>query len=129
MVGIVPAATAGPVLGSAVRAVVGPDVPAYSLKVWHGIAAPLLRSLAALVGGVLLYRMLLPYLRQGADGPPLLRRLDSQRIFERAIILLSWRAARSAVDLLGTRHLKPQLRLLVCAALPEALWPDRKGVA
>src|SRR3546814_4713508 len=80
-------------------------------------------SLAALVGGVLRYRMLLPYLRRGADGPPLLRRLDSQRIFERAIILLSWRAARSAVDLLGTRRLQPQLRLLVGAALLAALWP------
>src|SRR3546814_673720 len=44
MVGIFPAATAGPFLGAAVRAVVGPEVPAYSLEVWHGITIPLLRS-------------------------------------------------------------------------------------
>src|SRR3546814_16200192 len=36
MVGIFPADTAGQFLGAAVRAVVGPDVPAYSLEVWHG---------------------------------------------------------------------------------------------
>src|SRR3546814_20967401 len=77
MVGIFPAATAGPFLGAAVRAVVGPEVPAYSLEVWHGITIPLLMSLAALVGGALLSLVLRRYLRQGAEGPPLLRRLDS----------------------------------------------------
>src|SRR3546814_1930415 len=112
MVGIFPAATAGPFLGAAVRAVVGPEVPAYSLEVWHGITIPLLMSLAALVGGALLYLVLRRYLRQGAEGPPLLRRLDSVRIFELTLIFLSWRAARSAVTLLGTRRLQPQLQLL-----------------
>src|SRR3546814_526755 len=63
------------------------------------------------------------YLRQGAEGPPLLRRLDSVRIFELTLIFLSWRAARSAVTLLGTRRLQPQLQLLVGAALLAALWP------
>src|SRR3546814_17038375 len=81
-------------------------------------------SLAALVGGALLYLVLRRYLRQGAEGPPLLRRLDSVRIFELTLIFLSWRAARSAVTLLGTRRLQPQLQLLVGAALLAALWPQ-----
>src|SRR3546814_14391072 len=79
-------------------------------------------SLAALVGGALLYLVLRRYLRQGAEGPPLLRRLDSVRIFELTLIFLSWRAARSAVTLLGPRRLQPQLPLLVGAALLPALW-------
>ena len=51
------------------------------------------------------------------DGPPLLRHIKGQRIFERVLVTLSWRVARRLEGLLGTRRLQPQLQLLVCAAL------------
>jgi multicomponent K+:H+ antiporter subunit A len=123
LVGIFPAATAGPPLDTAVRAVLGSGVPAYSLKVWHGFTWPLLMSAAALVGGVGLYLGLQRYLMRSADGSPGLRRLDSQVLFDRLMVFLSWRAARSLLDLLGTRRLQPQLRLLVSAAILAAAWP------
>jgi multicomponent K+:H+ antiporter subunit A len=123
LVGIFPAATAGPFLDTAVRAVLGPAVPAYSLKVWHGFTVPLLMSAAALLGGTLLYLALRKHLAKGVEGSPVLRHLDSQRLFDRLIVLLSWKAARSAADVLGTRRLQPQLRLLVCTALAAAFWP------
>jgi multicomponent K+:H+ antiporter subunit A len=122
LVGIFPAAIAGPFLDTAVRAVVGSNVPAYSLKVWHGVTVPLGMSLAALAGGALLYRALRRYLTSGVEGSPVLRHLDSQRIFDRSIVFLSWRAARSLSGLLGTRRLQPQIRLVVGAAVVAAAW-------
>src|SRR5687767_2785648 len=50
VVGIAPAWTIGPILASAVRAVVGPTVPPYSLAIWHGFTPELLMSTIALLG-------------------------------------------------------------------------------
>jgi multicomponent K+:H+ antiporter subunit A len=117
MVGLLPAATVGPFLDVAVRAVLGPEVPYYSLTVWHGFNLPLLMSVVALAGGVALYHLLQRRLRSGAEGPPLLRRLQGQRIFERTMVFLSWRLARRLEGLLGTRRLQPQLRLILGVAI------------
>ena len=123
MVGLLPAATIGPFLDMAVRAMLGADTPRYSLAVWHGLNLPLAMSLAALAGGVALYLLLQRHLRIGADGTPLLRRLEGQRIFERTMVFLSWRLARTLERVTGTRRLQPQLRLLVCTAVLAAAWP------
>jgi multicomponent K+:H+ antiporter subunit A len=117
MVGVLPAATVGPFLDMAARSVLGAQTPYYSLAVWHGFNLPLVMSLIALAGGVALYVALQGYLRSGIEGPPLIRRFEGRRIFERALVFLSWRLARSAEGLLGTRRLQPQLRLVVCLAL------------
>ncbi len=116
LVGIVPAVTVGPLLQSAVHAVVGPNIPEYSLAVWHGFTPELLMSLVALCGGIGLYFILRSYLLT-CDGPPLLRHIKGQRIFERVLVTLSWRVARRLEGLLSTDRLQPQLQLLVCAAL------------
>jgi multicomponent K+:H+ antiporter subunit A len=58
-----------------------------------------------------------------------LRHLKAQRIFDRLIVSLSWRLAKSGAQLLSTRRLQPQLRLLVAVALVAALWPlYRRGL-
>src|SRR5690606_29481034 len=44
-----------PGLPTAAHGVRGPELPQYSLAVWHGISGPLLMSLAGIAGGVLLY--------------------------------------------------------------------------
>ncbi len=121
MVGLLPAATVGPYLAIAVRGVLGEEVPYYSLAVWHGFNLPLLMSVIALGAGVLLYRLLQGYLRSEEDGPPLLRNLDGQRIFERVMVFLSWRLARRLEERFGTRRLQPQLRLMVGIALLAGL--------
>ncbi|HMA14816.1 MAG TPA: hydrogen gas-evolving membrane-bound hydrogenase subunit E, partial [Kiloniellaceae bacterium] len=117
VVGILPAATIGPFLDMAVRSVLGEETPYYSLAVWHGVTLPLMMSFIALGGGVALYAALQRYLANGIEGPPFIRRLDGGRIFERALVVLSWRLARPAEAFLGTRRLQPQLRLLVSVAL------------
>jgi multicomponent K+:H+ antiporter subunit A len=116
VVGVVPGFTIGPLLLTALHSVLGPDIPEFSLKVWHGFTPALLMSVVAIFGGVAVYAMLRPYLLV-SDGAPLLRRISGQRIFDQVLVLLSWRLARWLETVLGTRRLQPQLRLLVCAAL------------
>jgi multicomponent K+:H+ antiporter subunit A len=123
LVGILPAMTIKPFLAAAVRSVLGPDTPYYSLAVWHGFNEVLLMSMIALGGGVLLYWLLQGYLKKGIDGPPIVRHLKGQRIFERVLVTLSWKWARSLERLFGTQRLQPQLRLLVAFAVLAAFWP------
>ena len=122
VVGTVPALTIGPLLETAVRAVLGPAIPEYSLAVWHGFTPELLMSVVAISGGVVVYFMLHSYLLVN-EGPPLLRHIKGQRIFDRLLVTISWRIARRLEDLLGTRRLQPQLQLLVCAALLVGVVP------
>ena len=116
MVGLLPAATVGPFLAIAVRAVLGEEVPEYSLAIWHGFNLPLLMSVIALTAGVALYLVLQRHLRRGVERPPLLGRLEGQRIFERIMVFVSWRLARRTEGVVGTRRLQPQLRLILAVA-------------
>jgi multicomponent K+:H+ antiporter subunit A len=124
VVGVLPALTIGPILDIAVRAVLGAQAPVYSLAVWHGFTLPFLMSLAALGGGTLLYFLVLQrVLARGIEGTPLLPSIDGRRLFERVLVLVSWRWARALQGLLGTARLQPQLRWVALAALAAGLWP------
>jgi len=123
VVGILPNLTIGPVLDVAVRAVLRPDAPVYSLAVWHGFSTPMVMSLIALAGGAALYIVLQKYLSRGVESTPLLPPIDGRRIFERVLVTLSWRWARTLEGVLGTRRLQPQLRWVVLAAVLAGAWP------
>jgi len=127
LVGIIPGITIAPFLATAVHSVLGDDTPYYSLSIWHGFNAPLLMSLVAMVGGVLMYVALRSYFKQGIDGPPLIRKLKGQRIFERVLVTVSWKWARTLEGVLGTRRLQPQLFLVVAMAIIAALVPLSAG--
>src|SRR5690606_29725218 len=92
-VGVIPGITIGPYLAAAVISVLGPETPYYSLSVWHGFNLPLVMSVIALVGGILIY---VPYYRhlRNIDGVPLTRGLRGQRIFERLLVTATNRWAR-----------------------------------
>jgi multicomponent K+:H+ antiporter subunit A len=122
VVGVIPATTVGPLLETAVRAVLGPTIPEYNLAVWHGFTPELLMSVVAICGGAAVYSMLRSYLR-ASEGPPVLRHIKGQRIFERVLVTLSWGLARRLQDLLGTQRLQRQLQLLLCAALLVGVAP------
>ncbi len=123
IVGIAPAFSVGPLLHTAVVSVLGTDTPEYSLSIWHGFNLPLVMSIIALIGGSALYFVLRHYLATCEDGPPLLRRLKGQRIFERILVEVSWRWARSAEQRIGTRNLQPQLRWVVVTGFLAGLLP------
>jgi multicomponent K+:H+ antiporter subunit A len=128
LVGVIPGIAIGPYLGAAVLSVLGPETPSYSLAVWHGLTTPLLMSVVALAGGVLLHVMLQGYLARGIDGPPLIRHIAGPRIFERLLILLSVRWASALERLFGTRRLQPQLAILVGVVMMAGATPLLTGV-
>ncbi len=54
-VGVFPALTVAPVLQAGAGAILGTDMPQYSLAVWHGLNTPLLMSVCGIAGGIALY--------------------------------------------------------------------------
>src|SRR5690606_33327280 len=52
VVGIIPGITVEGFLELATRSVVGPQMPHYTLAVWHGFNLPLLMSVLAMLGGI-----------------------------------------------------------------------------
>ncbi|MGC4024006.1 MAG: monovalent cation/H+ antiporter subunit A [Mesorhizobium sp.] len=129
VVGILPGQTIGGYLNSAAMSVLGPEMPEYSLAVWHGFNVPLVMSILALLAGIMLYSILKTYLATSEEGPPYFRELKGQRIFERVMVSVSWRWARLLESWLGTRRLQPQLRLLaLIALLAAALAVARRGM-
>jgi multicomponent K+:H+ antiporter subunit A len=137
VVGIVPARSIGPALAAASRPVVGGVLPDYDLAVWHGINAPLVMSVVAMLGGVLVYAALKPAWARGRFArAPLADRFDGRRAFDVTMVALA-RGARRAIAIAGTRHLQPQLRAIVVVAIAGAAgalaagglgWGDRARV-
>jgi multicomponent K+:H+ antiporter subunit A len=117
LVGIVPGLTIGPLLSSAVVAVMGDEAPQYSLRVWHGVSPALLLSLTALVSGIALYVIFGKRININPRGaPPFLHRFQSRQLFESrmaGLVVLAQGVERT----LSTRKLQPQLRLLVLVPL------------
>jgi multicomponent K+:H+ antiporter subunit A len=73
VVGIFPAQSVGPLLAAAALPVVGGTLPEYSLAIWHGWNAPLIMSLIAMSGGIVLYLLLRKQLQRGRfANPPLI---------------------------------------------------------
>jgi multicomponent K+:H+ antiporter subunit A len=115
VVGIAPNLTIGPFLNVAVTAVLGPAAPRFDLAVWHGFNLPLLMSLLAMGGGVILYRLLRGI---GFRGFTLRKCLASRMPGDPV-----GSSARFLLRMLGTRRLQPQLRILVCVAFVAGLLP------
>ena len=116
-VGIVPALTLGPWLHTAVRAVLGPEMPYFKLALWHGFNTALIMSILALALGALIFFFAASAIESGPEGPPLLHRLRARRVFDWLMHRLTWRWPRLLVRIFGTERLQPQLRILVALAL------------
>jgi len=121
VVGILPAATIGPFLATAVVSVLREATPSYSLAIWHGVTQPLVLSLVALALGAIGYRIFRERLN-AADAAPLLGLLKGRRMFE-TILSIIISIARRLEKVAGTRRLQPQLRVLVITACLAASLP------
>lgn len=113
IIGIFPHYTIGPILHNAVVAVLGASTPSYNLALWHGFNTPLIMSMIALFGGILLYVVARKYLKSYVEGPPIFRHIKGQRIFERVLVTISWKWARAAENILSTRRLQAQVRWVI----------------
>jgi multicomponent K+:H+ antiporter subunit A len=123
VVGIFPAQSVSTLLAAAARPVVGGELPEYSLAIWHGWNAPMIMSLIAMAGGVLLYLLLRkPFKRERFAVAPIIGRLNGKRFFERSlVVLMQW--ARRFERFVSTYRLQPQLFLLVTAAILAGFIP------
>ncbi len=113
LVGIFPAQTVGPLLGVAASAVLQGAPPDYSLAIWHGVSPALLMSVAALIGGGLLYwrRQPLFLLHRRLEG-----RLDARAIYEFLLARLI-AGAKALICWIDTGSLQRQAALLIGAIL------------
>ncbi len=118
VVGMLPAWSVGDFLRQRPRPVVGGDLPAFSLAVWHGLNMPLVMSLVALLGGgVVLYLALRWQRAKGTlDAPPLCTALTASASL-RVAGTPEPGGGRSGRRCLGTERLQWQMLWLVCAAL------------
>ena len=123
VVGIFPAWSVGRFLLAAASPVVGGELPAFNLALWHGFNKPFAMSVAAMLGGIALYALLRWQRQHGhIDAAPLVRHLNGQRIFESLLARLS-ALGRSGRRVLGTQRLQWQMLWLVCATLVAATVP------
>ncbi|NIJ16294.1 monovalent cation/H+ antiporter subunit A [Sphingobium vermicomposti] len=121
VVGIFPAVTMGPVLEVAARSVLGPNMPTYSLAIWHGFTRPLFLSIVALAVGAAGYFVFARRLNT-ASAVPLLGRLKGRRMFETVLSILIG-AARRLMKVVATERLQSQLRVLVLVGCLAGLLP------
>src|SRR5690606_24907269 len=126
VVGIIPGLTVGPFLHTAAGSVLGPDMPAYSLSVWHGLNLPLAMSFVAMIGGVALYLALQARQRKYPGRVPFIYRFDGRRSFEFLLdysgVAAGWLLAR-----LASPRLQVQMVLIVLGALLVAWLPLHTG--
>lgn len=123
LVGIFPAQMVGSILAAAALPVVGGVLPEYSLAIWHGWNAPMIMSLVAMSGGVVLYLMLRKQLKRGRfKYPPVISYFNGKRGFERSLVVMM-RGVRKIEKRISTKRLQPQLFLLVLVAVIGGLIP------
>ncbi len=120
LVGMFPAYTVGPFLATATRSILGDLTPEYSLAIWHGFNLPLMMSLIALTGGIVLYRLFIRY----RIGERLIWResFKAHNLFEDFLTALMVNAER-LLHALTSRRLQVQLALLVTFSLCAAMLP------
>ncbi len=123
LVGLLPEWSVGASLAAAARAVIGAELPEYSLAIWHGFNLPIAMSLLALGLGAMLYLLLRrAWARGRLCDPPLLGGISGKSMFETLLASVTlW--ARRAVRALGSRRLQTQLFLLVVLAAVAATMP------
>ncbi|MFA5665197.1 monovalent cation/H+ antiporter subunit A [Castellaniella sp.] len=121
-IGMAPGVFVKPVLELVMQALLGERVPAFNLQLWHGVNLPLLMSLIATGGGILIYAALRGYDRRRPGQVPFIYRFDGRQSFELWLEALDAGAARLMLWL-QTQRLQPQVLLLILCTLTVALLP------
>jgi multicomponent K+:H+ antiporter subunit A len=114
-VGVLPAWAVGPILRAAALSVLGSQLPAYNLAIWHGLTTPMLMSVVAFVAGCALYvagrRRI-----AGRDSTPLIDRIHALRWFERVLAFLTTTLPDLSAKTFPGRKLQVQLLLVMLLA-------------
>ena len=124
LVGVVPAWTVAPLLTAAAGAALQGPLPDFQLALWHGFNKPLLMSLLALAGGILIYALRRPLFAWQEQLPP----LHPRTAFERFYSLLALNARRG-VALVDNGSLQRYAALLFAFVVLLGIWAYRSGPA
>lgn len=111
LVGVVPAWVVGPLLATAAASTLMAPLPDYSLSVWHGFNLPLLMSVIALLGGLLMYACRKPLFNLYERVPD----VDEKHVFEGMIQRLQ-RVVGNVVARLENHSLQSYLMWMVVLA-------------
>jgi multicomponent K+:H+ antiporter subunit A len=114
-VGIFPAWAVGPILRAAALSVLGPQLPAYNLAIWHGLTSPMLMSVIAFIAGCALYVAMRRHIA-GRDSTPLIDRVHALHGFERVLAFLTATLPDLQAKIFPGRKLQVQLLLVVVLA-------------
>jgi multicomponent K+:H+ antiporter subunit A len=121
VVGILPAFTVGPFLRSAFVAILGPDLPYYSLAIWHGFNLPLVLSLVAMTLGIGLYVVFGKAINANLGGGPLvIRWLNGGFLFEKTMTAV-FRIAEAGTKVFAARGVQQQLRAIMLVVVGVAV--------
>ena len=122
VVGVVPSLSVEPLLHSAIVALLGDNAPEFDLTLWHGFNLPLMMSIAAFVVGVTLYVVLRRFFDlNNRSQVPLLHPISGAKMFESGLQRLVM-VTETLIRWFGTRHLQPQLLMIMLGLLAALLW-------
>ena len=124
LVGVLPGWTVAPLLDAAAGATLQGPLPDFHLALWHGFNQPLLMSLLALAGGVLIYTLRQPLFAWHEQLP----RMHARTAFERFYRSLSV-GARRGVVLLDNGSLQRYAALLFAFVVLLGTWAYVSGPA
>ncbi len=118
MVGMFPAFSVGPLLYSASYATLGGEVPEYHLAVLHGFNLPLMMSIAAFVGGLIMYTQRHKFFAFHAR----FREIDEKAVFEALVSKFADQAHRFTASI-ENGSLQRYGMLLVVSVIAVAIVP------
>ncbi|MBN7771067.1 monovalent cation/H+ antiporter subunit A [Marinobacter daepoensis] len=118
MVGMFPAISVGPLLYSAAHATLGGAVPDYQLAVIHGFNLPLMMSIAAFVGGLIMYSQRQRFFNFHAR----FKEIDEKAVFE-AVVSRFVNLSNRFTATLENGSLQRYAMLLVVSVIAVAAMP------
>ena len=118
-VGVLPAITVAPLVFLAAYDVFGGPIPPYTIAIWHGVNTPLIMSIIALFGGVVMFWLLQHRFNLHLHAP---KELNGTRIFVHFIESLLG-LARWVTRTIQNGSLQRYLAVLIAAVLLIGLWP------
>jgi len=122
LIGLFPAMIAGPLVAVSAGAVIGADLPYYSLKIWHGFTPALYMSGAATLGGITLLALHRPLARLWDAAP----RPEAKVIFD-ALMRALTRLARWVTDVLHDGSITRYAAIFVVFAFGIGLYAYSSG--
>ncbi|NRB17175.1 MAG: monovalent cation/H+ antiporter subunit A [Rhodobacteraceae bacterium] len=124
-IGLSPNILSGPVVSAAAAAVIGDgEIPQFDVKLWHGITAPLMMSLAAVTGGLALLWGHSALARAWNAA----RRPEAKEIFD-ALIGAATRFSQRLTDTLHNGSITRYAAIMVVFTTAISLYAYQSGVA